>query len=389
MSFASSRAPCTARFTPASSSSSSSSSLPRRRFVAAWLTPNRGRFLGRFLGASAAATGSPAAESPTTPTTPKTTDAAPIARNIGGWRDNAFETFCDDALADPRARSGLRAIETRHPELDAAVLLLGFWLATHEDAAMRRAMTRAQLRNATKISERWRWRVGESLSRAEASLRGEDLRDSAPAMELARAVRDVANETARVERAALCEMATSDAWWGKEPEKDTDGDKSELELEVTGLGVVRGASAVACLNARSYAEYLGWDLKRDDWRALRGVFVGCLRARGRVAADDVDIVGANSLGGANSGGAEDDDDVALTNAGWRVVRGAIDPRMVSPRRMEQKAANARYLDARRTLAAETKRWKATCEDYKRARRIVKAARHEVHKSRRAVRVEYR
>ena len=253
---------------------------------------------------------------------------------------------------------------------------------------MRRAMTRAQLRNATKISERWRWRVGESLSRAEASLRGEDLRDSAPAMELARAVRDVANETARVERAALCEMATSDAWWGKEPEKDTDGDKSELELEVTGLGVVRGASAVACLNARSYAEYLGWDLKRDDWRALRGVFVGCLRARGRVAADDVDIVGANS-GGANSGGAEDDDDVALTNAGWRVVRGAIDPRMVSPRRMEQKAANARYLDARRTLAAETKRWKATCEDYKRARRIVKAARHEVHKSRRAVRVEYR
>jgi hypothetical protein len=54
-----------------------------------------------------------------------------------------------------------------------------------------------------------------------------------------------------------------------------------------------------------------------------------------------------------------------------------------------KAANARYLDARRTLAAETKRWKATCEDYKRARRIVKAARHEVHKSRRAVRVEYR
>ena len=45
-------------------------------------------------------------------------------------------------------------------------------------------------------------------------------------------------------------MATSDAWWGKEPEKDTDGDKSELELEVTGMGVVRGASAVACLNAR-------------------------------------------------------------------------------------------------------------------------------------------
>jgi hypothetical protein len=34
-------------------------------------------------------------------------------------------------------------------------------------------MTHAELRRACKISERWRWRVGEGLKRVEASLHGQ------------------------------------------------------------------------------------------------------------------------------------------------------------------------------------------------------------------------
>ena len=71
------------------------------------------------------------------------------------------------------------------------------------------------------------------------------------------------------------------------------------------------------------------------------------------------------------------------------MRGAIDETTTKPRKVMQKECNARYLRARMNLKEANRRWKASCEDYKNARRGIKHARHEVHKSRKAVRVEYR
>jgi hypothetical protein len=44
--------------------------------------------------------------------------------------------------------------------------------------------------------------------------------------------------------------------------------------------------------------------------------------------------------------------------------------------VQQKEANERYLRARRNMAEADKRWKASCEAYKDARRGIKHARHE-------------
>jgi hypothetical protein len=79
----------------------------------------------------------------------------------------------------------------------------------------------------------------------------------------------------------------------------------------------------------------------------------------------------------------------MTDEAWKAVRGCVDPTMNKPRRDRQGEANKRYVDARRNLQEANALWKATCEDYRRARRTVKHARHEVHKSRKAVRVEFR
>jgi hypothetical protein len=87
--------------------------------------------------------------------------------------------------------------------------------------------------------------------------------------------------------------------------------------------------------------------------------------------------------------AEETDGGGMSDAAWRAVRGAIDESTAKPKKVQQKECNARYLRARRNLADANKRWKASCEDYKDARRSVKHARHEVHKTRKAVRVEYR
>jgi hypothetical protein len=125
--------------------------------------------------------------------------AAASAEAMGGgsssWRGNAFAAYCDAALRRPEVSEGLRVLEQRHPELDPNVVLLSFWLAARRDSdgdsdsggggngevagsnpggghTYARAMTTAEMRKATKISERWRWRVGDGLHHVEASLRG-------------------------------------------------------------------------------------------------------------------------------------------------------------------------------------------------------------------------
>ena len=75
------------------------------------------------------------------------------------WRENPFARYCDDAMAIPEVVEGLRVLEQTHPEIDGNVVLFAVWRATRGGDA--RPMSHAALRKATKISERWRWRVNQ------------------------------------------------------------------------------------------------------------------------------------------------------------------------------------------------------------------------------------
>ena len=125
------------------------------------------------------------------------------------WRENPFARYCDDAMAIPEVVEGLRVLEQTHPEIDGNVVLFAVWRATRGGDA--RPMSHAALRKATKISERWRWRVTDGLARVEASLRGPDLAESPQAANLAAAVAALGDEVDDVARAALFELAASEA----------------------------------------------------------------------------------------------------------------------------------------------------------------------------------
>ena len=302
------------------------------------------------------------------------------------WRDNPFARYCDDAMAIPEVVEGLRVLEQTHPEIDGNVVLFAVWRATRGGDA--RPMSHAALRKATKISERWRWRVTDGLARVEASLRGPDLAESPPAAHLAAAVAALGDEVDDVARAALFELAASEAWWSDGDDAGGGGDDAGDALAYeSGKATVRGPTAVAAANLRMYLlEYLGARFIANEWRRVRGVLDGCLAVGGVDA--HADIIGIVDARGGTVGDAPSSSS-GMSDEAWRAVRGCVDLTMTKPRRDRPGEANRRYIDARRNLRDADRLWKATCEDYRRARRTVKHARHEVHKSRKAVRVEFR
>ena len=163
---------------------------------------------------------------------------------------------------------------------------------------------------------------------------------------------------------------------------------------------VRGTTAAACANTRLLLEYAGALLGRTDWKHARLVFEGCMsegcesgagggwdvegdvRVWGNVDGDDVETLGDDDGG--------DDDGFVLSAKQWRSARGAIDARFAREKTLaNRKDRNARYHEAKKNLQHANRLWKETAAEYKRARTLVKSARHEVHKSRAAVRTQFR
>jgi hypothetical protein len=86
---------------------------------------------------------------------------------------------------------------------------------------------------------------------------------------------------------------------------------------------------------------------------------------------------------------DDDDGRVLTAKQWRSVRGAIDHRFADAKTARRMDRNERHRLAKKNLEHANRLWKETAAEYKRARTLVKSARHEVHKSRAAVRTQFR
>jgi hypothetical protein len=311
----------------------------------------------------------------------------------------AFCAFCDAALARPGVARGLRAFEARHPEVDRHAVLLAFW---HASLRPRASLTRAQIRAVARGGERWRWRVNDGLLRVAASLRGPDLEDEPAALELARAAEALEREASRVARrraanlvaswsaaASVVDAAIGDvavAIEGREEEiAGSPGPEPRAQTQEArdaadaGVG---GAAAIACVNLRLYFEYQGLRPTRADWgRHLRDVFEGCA-AVGGFAEEGLFVIDE----GVSSSSASD---ASRRDAAWARVREATEASTRKPRALSPTKQAARYHAARRNLREQNRRWAAAKEDYKNARFAVKRARHEVDKTRKHVRTEFR
>ena len=108
-------------------------------------------------------------------------------------------------------------------------------------------------------------------------------------------------------------------------------------------------------------------------------------------SDDTSSITSNSseVSGDTSSELTDDTSPITSTLQWRLIRREIDESLVKPRRLAQRAKNARYEAAKKNLTHANKLWKQTTLEHKHARATVKAARHEVHKTRKVVRVEWR
>ena len=316
-----------------------------------------------------------------------------VSREAGeDWRVNAFSSFCDAASARPRVAAGLRALAQRHPGLDPSMVLFALWLAVADDG-LAREMTHAELRAAARVAERWRGRVVGSLTTVHASLRGADVEDSPAAGAVARLVAAARRDALAAARAEL--FLEAERW------RRFDAPARLLDTGATGENdrstpfaegtYVRGATAAVCANLRLLLEYLGAPLSRTDWKHARVVFEGCMAEGGeRLAGGGWDIEGDVRVWG-DADGDDDGDDACqiLTAKQWRSVRGAIDNRFADAKTALRMDRNERHRLAKKNLEHANRLWKETAAEYKRARTLVKSARHEVHKSRAAVRTQFR
>ena len=312
------------------------------------------------------------------------------------WRVNAFSSFCDAASDRPRVAAGLKALAQRHPSLDPSLVLFALWLAVADDG-LARVMTHEEIRAAAQVAERWRGRVVGSLSTTHASLLGADLEDSPAAKSVARLVDAARREAVTAARAEL--FLEAERWRRFNAPSSLlvtgatgENDRSTPFAEGT---YVRGATAAACANLRLLLEYLGAPLSRTDWKHARVVFEGCMAEGGeRLAGGGWDVEGDVRVWGDADGDDDenlddDDDGFVLTAKRWRSVRGAIDNRFADAKTARRMDRNERHRLAKKNLEHANRLWKETAAEYKRARTLVKSARHEVHKSRAAVRTQFR
>ena len=312
------------------------------------------------------------------------------------WRVNAFSSFCDAASARPRVHAGLQTLAQRHPAMDPSMVLFALWLAVADDG-LSRTMTHAELRAASRVAERWRGRVETKLTTVHASLRGADLEDSPAAKAVARVVAAARRDALAAARAELFREAER---WRRFDESllndsETTKQKEKEETPFAEGTYVRGATSAACANLSLLLEYLGAPLGRTDWKHARAVFEGCMSlgsdtrvGGGWDVEGDVRVWG-DADGDDDENLDDDDDGFVLTAKRWRSVRGAIDRRFADAKTARRMDRNERHRLAKKNLEHANRLWKETAAEYKRARTLVKSARHEVHKSRAAVRTQFR
>jgi len=274
------------------------------------------------------------------------------------WCANDLEWFIARVCEEkPDAERAGRALErARVGVVDWNAVAACAWTG----AVRAREMRPAEVRRCTKISERWKWRVGGGLAAVEASLGAEDVRDAPSARAVAALVTSARRDVERVVRCYLHDAIL------EEEKFAMDDKKSEMLGGVDEIGKIPVRWRLACANINLYLDATGVALTHEEWQWIREIFDGLVSM---IEGDDASIV-------------RDD-------ATWRDMRELIDDSSARPRKSSQKANSERYLLAQGELLDARKQWSEAQRTYKNARQRVKLARHNVHKSRKAVRIEFR
>jgi len=270
------------------------------------------------------------------------------------------------------------------------------------------AFTHKQMREMTRISERWNWKILKRVESAEMSLfsLADPPENVPPAREFGLELKRLRERMERAKRAQMWKLVEDERWWGdsgggsgeeEEEENRSNSSSSSSSNSSSNIGGGDGeketdddaekmffdaSTRTACENIRVYFEYLGFQPTSREWISIQTLLAECLtsekdRSMIRVKDDDDDVN-------------DDDDNSSSSSPSFRLLKRIIDRKTQKPwKDAERRKLNHRYLLARENLLRAKEEWKDAEKSYKEARRKMSKARHEVAKTRKHVRIEFR
>ena len=268
------------------------------------------------------------------------------------------------------------------------------------------AFTHKRMREMTRISERWNWKILKRVESAEMSLfsLADPPENVPPAREFGLELKRLRERMERAKRAQMWKLVEDERWWGdsgggsgeeEEEENRSTSSSSSSSSSSSNIGGGDGeketdddaekmffdaSTRTACENIRIYFEYLGFQPTSREWISIQTLLAECLtsekdRSMIRVKDDDVN---------------DDDGSSSSSPSSFRLLKRIIDRKTQKPwKDAERRKLNHRYLLARENLLEAKEEWNDAEKSYKEARRKMSKARHEVAKTRKHVRIEFR
>ena len=268
------------------------------------------------------------------------------------------------------------------------------------------AFTHKQMREMTRISERWNWKILKRVESAEMSLfsLADPPENVPPAREFGLELKRLRERMERAKRAQMWKLVEDERWWGdsgggsgqeEEEENRSNSSNSSSSSSSSNIGGGDGeketdddaekmffdaSTRTACENICVYFEYLGFQPTSREWISIQTLLAECLtsekdRSMIRVNDDDVN---------------DDDGSSSSSPSSFRLLKRIIDRKTQKPwKDAERRKLNHRYLLARENLLEAKEEWATAEKSYKEARRKMSKARHEVAKTRKHVRIEFR
>ena len=268
------------------------------------------------------------------------------------------------------------------------------------------AFTHKRMREMTRISERWNWKILKRVESAEMSLfsLADPPENVPPAREFGLELKRLRERMERAKRAQMWKLVEDERWWGdsgggsgeeEEEENRSNSSSRSSSSSISNIGGGDGeketdddaekmffdaSTRTACENICVYFEYLGFQPTSREWISIQTLLAECLtsekdRSMIRVKDDDVN---------------DDDGSSSSSPSSFRLLKRIIDRKTQKPwKDAERRKLNHRYLLARENLLEAKEEWNDAEKSYKEARRKMSKARHEVAKTRKHVRIEFR
>ena len=268
------------------------------------------------------------------------------------------------------------------------------------------AFTHKRMREMTRISERWNWKILKRVESAEMSLfsLANPPENVPPAREFGLELKRLRERMERAKRAQMWKLVEDERWWGdsggglgEEEEEENRSNSSSRSSSSSSSNIGGGdgeketdddaekmffdaSTRTACENICVYFEYLGFQPTSREWISIQTLLAECLTSekdRSMIRVKDVDVN-------------DDDGSSSSSPSSFRLLKRIIDRKTQKPwKDAERRKLNHRYLLARENLLEAKEEWNDAEKSYKEARRKMSKARHEVAKTRKHVRIEFR